>query len=263
VVGREGPAGGLPPPLSEIRFPARTLKDGVVVEEHHRTTHSHHLRTRCGRAIRVARFAPLELPAGMGRVVLDTLRAPYDEREVWASLTPEEARQLAGLLLSEAEVLESRTRTSEPHVAVVPLSGDSFEAVVRGHALTVDQPLDDGGQDTGPTPVEMFVTSLATCVAHYAGRFLDRHGLDRGALRVTADHTMAADPPARVATLTVDVDVPELPPARARALEAVASHCTVKNTLEHPPTLTVRIHGSGSDPRPVHSSAASGDQPRR
>ncbi|SDN08243.1 Uncharacterized OsmC-related protein [Streptomyces wuyuanensis] len=233
------------------------------MEEHHRTTHSHHLHTRCGRAIRVARFAPHELPAGMGRVVLDTLRAPYDDREVWASLTPQEARQLAGLLLSEAEAVESRACTSEPHVAVVPLSGDAFEVTVRGHTLRVDQPLDDGGQDTGPTPVEMFVASLAACVAHYAGRFLDRHGLDRGALRVTADHTMAADRPARVATLTVDVHVPELPPARAGALEAVASHCTVKNTLQLPPTLTVRIHGNGSDPRPMHSSAASGDQPRR
>ncbi|WP_432072749.1 OsmC family protein [Streptomyces wuyuanensis] len=232
------------------------------MEEHQRTAHSHHLHTRCGRAIRVARFAPRELPAEMGRVVLDTLRAPYDDREVWASLTPEEARQLAGLLLSEAKAVESRGRACEPHVAVVPLSGDAFEVTVRGHALRIDQPLGEGGQDTGPTPVEMFVASLATCVAHYAGRFLDRHGLDRGALRVTADHTMAADRPARVATLTVDVHVPELPPARAGALEAVASHCTVENTLQHPPTLMLRIHGSGSDPRPVHGSAASGDQSR-
>lgn len=233
------------------------------MEEDRRTTHSHHLHTHCGRAIRVARFAPHELPPGMGRVVLDTLRAPYDDREVWASLTPEEARRLAGLLLSEAEAVESRTRTSEPHVAVVPLSGDAFQATVRGHALRVDQPLDDGGQDTGPTPVEIFVASLATCVAHYAGRFLDRHGLDRGALRVTAVHTMAADRPARVTALTVDVEVPELPPARARALEAVASRCTVKNTLEHPPAITVRLNGDGRAPRPVPSSAAGGDRPRR
>ncbi|MCZ7461928.1 OsmC family protein [Streptomyces sp. WMMC940] len=199
----------------------------------------------------------------MGRVILDTLRAPYDDRGVWASLTPEEARRLAGLLLSEAEAVESRTPTSGPHLAVVPLHGDACAVTVRGHALRVDQPVTDGGQDTGPTPVELFVASVAACVAHYAGRFLERHGLDRGALRVTADHTMAADRPARVATLTVDVDVPGLPPARARPLEAVAARCAVKNTLEHPPAITVRLRDDGRAPRPVGSSAAGGDQPRR
>lgn len=233
------------------------------MEEHHRTTHSRHLHTRCGRAIRVARFAPPELPAGMGRVVLDTLRAPYDDREVWASLTPEEARRLAGLLLSEAEAVESRTPAAEPHLTVVPLHGDACEVTVRGHALRVDQPVTDGGQDTGPTPIELFVASVAACVAHYAGRFLERHGLDRGALRVTAGHTMAADRPARVATLTVDIAVPELPPARAGALEAVASHCAVKNTLEHPPAITVRLRDGGRAPRPVGGSAARGDPPHR
>ncbi|MFJ6926691.1 OsmC family protein [Streptomyces nigra] len=66
---------------------------------------------------------------------------------------------------------------------------------VRGHVLTVDQPRPDGGKDTAPTPVELFVASVASCTPHYAGRYLDRHGLSRDGLAVRADFRMADDSP--------------------------------------------------------------------
>ncbi|WP_322501584.1 hypothetical protein TR631_30000 [Streptomyces rochei] len=60
------------------------------------------MTSRCGRTINVTRLAPQDLPASMGRVVLDTARAPHDSRAPWPSLTAEEARRLAGLLLFQA-----------------------------------------------------------------------------------------------------------------------------------------------------------------
>jgi len=63
-------------------------------------------------------------------------------------------------------------------IAVTHVSGDRFAIQVRGHRLVVDQPVADGGQDAGPTPTELFVGSLAACVAFYARRFLARHDLD-------------------------------------------------------------------------------------
>jgi len=59
------------------------------------------------------------------------------------------------------------------------VAGEAYEVTVRGHRLVVDQPTDAGGQDSAPTPTELFVASLATCVAFYAGRFLTRHGYRR------------------------------------------------------------------------------------
>jgi putative redox protein len=54
-------------------------------------------------------------------------------------------------------------------------------------------------------------------------------------LRVTADYDMAADQPARVAAVRVRLTAPEtLPQHRRRALLAVASHCTVHNSLATP-----------------------------
>ena len=45
------------------------------------------------------------------------------------------------------------------------IGGDAYTISVRGHVLRVDQPTDAGGGDTGPTPTELFVASLAACVA--------------------------------------------------------------------------------------------------
>ncbi|MEV0185988.1 OsmC family protein [Streptomyces sp. NPDC050625] len=83
---------------------------------------------------------------------------------------------------------------------------------------------------------------MATCVAFYAGRYLHRHGLPRAGLRVRTEFTMATDRPARVATLhVVVVPPPELPEQRRAALLAVASHCTVHNTLHQPPEIDIAL----------------------
>jgi len=65
---------------------------------------------------------------------------------------------------------------------------------IRGHGLTVDQPWEVGGHDTGPSPTELFVASLAACLAYYGGRFLARHGLDPSGLRVESDFATTTYP---------------------------------------------------------------------
>lgn len=199
------------------------------------------MRTRAGRTIAVSRFASGVLPLGLGRVVLDTACEPYDRTEVWASLTPGEARRLAGLLLGQAAAVERPLSGASGGVEAVGVRGDVYAITVRGHLLTVDQPVSEGGTDTGPTPVELLVAALAGCVAHYAGRYLDRHEIPRDGLRVTAGHTMAADRPPRVASIALRLTVPALTPERAESLLAVVSHCTVHITLGQPPELSITL----------------------
>jgi uncharacterized OsmC-like protein len=106
----------------------------------------------------------------------------------------------------------------------------------------VDQPADAGGQDSAPTPTELFVASLATCVAFYAGRYLTRHGYSREGLAVSVGYDMATDRPARVRGVRLRVHVPDgVPPQRWAALRAVVSHCTVHNSLAVPPSVTIDL----------------------
>jgi uncharacterized OsmC-like protein len=119
--------------------------------------------------------------------------------------------------------------------------GDLFEVAVRNHLVHVDQPIEAGGSDAAPTPVELFVASLASCVAHYVRRFLVRHELPTEGMAVDAEFTMA-DRPARVGEINVSIEVPGgVPEERRTALLAVASHCTVHNTLEDPPAVSIDL----------------------
>jgi putative redox protein len=121
------------------------------------------------------------------------------------------------------------------------LGGDRFAVEVRGHTILVDQPLESGGEDTAPTPTELFIAALTACIAFYARRYLERHHIPAAGLEVTADYTMGGRP-ARVSAIDVHIAVPpELPAERRDAFLAVASHCTVHNTLEQPPMVGITI----------------------
>lgn len=133
-------------------------------------------------------------------------------------------------------------------IAMTHLGGDRFRIAVRGHETDVDQPVRDGGGDTAPTPTELFIASLASCVAFYARRYLARHQLPTRRLEVRAAYEFGSRP-ARVTAVRVELTPPDgLPPDRRDALLAVASHCTVHNTLTDPPHVTVSLAaGAGAD----------------
>ena len=163
----------------------------------------------------------------------------------WTGLTVAEARQLASALLSQAAAAE-RDCGDIPDlpgtVTVRHVDGDAYAITARGHSLLTDQPVIDGGKDAAATPVELLIASLASCVAFYTGRYLFRHGLDRTGLAVTAEFSMAAGRPARVGAARLQITVPaDFPPQRAAALLAVASHCTVHNTLRQEPDVSIEL----------------------
>ena len=129
-----------------------------------------------------------------------------------------------------------------PNLSVAHQAGDRFQLQVRGHRLLCDQPPADGGTDQGPTPTELFVASLAACVAFYARRFLARHHLDAVGLRVEAAFTMSPDRPARVDTITLRLLLPQpLEENRRNGLRAVVEHCTVHNSIRQAPRIDIDL----------------------
>jgi putative redox protein len=122
--------------------------------------------------------------------------------------------------------------------------GDRFSIGIRNHRLVTDQPVEDGGTDMGPTPTEMFVASLASCVGFYGERYLRRHDLRAEELRVDCAYAFADDRPARVASITLTVEAPGLPAARRDAFLAVIEHCTVHNSIRATPSVQIEVASS-------------------
>ncbi|MEU7909212.1 OsmC family protein [Actinoplanes sp. NPDC049118] len=146
-------------------------------------------------------------------------------------------------MTSDTSGADTRVVAPQPdHLDVRYVGGEEYEITVRGHRVRVDQPTEHGGMDRAPTPTELFVASLAGCVAFYAGRYLSRHGFDREGLTVRTEFLMATNRPARVAAIRIFLHPPiGFPAERVAALVAVASGCTVHNTLQHKPQITVAV----------------------
>ena len=125
-------------------------------------------------------------------------------------------------------------------ITVTHESGDRLRIGVRGHEVIADQPVDDGGADAGPTPTELFVASLAACIAHYAQRFLRRHGLSTDGLRVSCDYSWAENPH-RVGSIDLVVTAPGLVEAKRAAFSRVIEHCTVHTSITSAPEINVRM----------------------
>lgn len=119
---------------------------------------------------------------------------------------------------------------------------DRFDVRIRGHDLVVDQPVEEGGTDAGPAPTELFVAGLASCVAFYAGRFLQRHNVAPDGFGVRCAFRMSDGHPARVAEVELAVDLPpRFPVSRREALLRVVERCTVHNTLRTPPEVRISL----------------------
>jgi putative redox protein len=119
--------------------------------------------------------------------------------------------------------------------------GVQFEIAARGHKLVCDQPIGNGGEDSGMTPPEFLLASLASCAGFYAVQYLRTRNLPPDGVRIRVTAEKAAQP-ARLAQFGIDVEVPEIEERhRAGVLRAVKS-CLVHNTLLHAPSVNIDVH---------------------
>ena len=120
--------------------------------------------------------------------------------------------------------------------------GALFTVRIRDHELLVDQPVEGGGTDLGPTPTELFVAGLAACVAFYGARFLSRNGLPADGMAVECGYSLSEDRPSRVADVGLVARLPEgLESKWHGPLLRVMERCTVHNSLQHPPEVRIEL----------------------
>lgn len=123
--------------------------------------------------------------------------------------------------------------------------GETRYDILSGrHRIITDQPVEDGGQDAGMSPVELFVGSVAGCVAYFVGRFCGRHGIPREGLNVDAEWTMA-EGPHRVGRIDIGIHLPHRITAEQRErLLKVAHGCTVHQSIAVTPNIEIKLNPS-------------------
>ncbi len=126
-------------------------------------------------------------------------------------------------------------------VTVRHLDQVRFQIQARQHTVLCDQPADNGGADTGMTPPEFLLASLASCAAFYAMQYLKSRGLAETGVevKVTAEKLK---PPARLGNFVIAVDCPvALTDDQMQALERSVKHCLVHNTLLNVPAISLQV----------------------
>jgi putative redox protein len=102
---------------------------------------------------------------------------------------------------------------------------------IRDHRVTADEPKDEGGTDTGPSPQELLAASLASCTAITMEMYAQRKGWDVGDVSVDVDYEPAQrGSPTRFRMV---VNFPkELPEEQRERLMQIGAKCPVHRVLE-------------------------------
>jgi putative redox protein len=105
------------------------------------------------------------------------------------------------------------------------------EVEIRGHHLTADEPRDQGGDDSGPSPQELLAASLASCTAITIEMYAVRKGWDVGEITVNVQYEPAQrGSPTR---FKMEVQLPkELPEDQRERLMQIGAKCPVHRALE-------------------------------
>jgi putative redox protein len=120
-------------------------------------------------------------------------------------------------------------------------NGVSSSINVRGHTVVADAPPAMGGQDRGPTPVDLLAGSLGACIAFYVARYCQQANVPYEGFEVDLDYVHDREAHC-VPELSAVVRMPEgFPKEREAALLKVARGCTVHNTLCTLPKIDVAI----------------------
>ncbi|WP_217914073.1 OsmC family protein [Miltoncostaea marina] len=132
-------------------------------------------------------------------------------------------------------------------VATELTDGMRCSTTARSHVVHADEPRSLGGTDTAQSPVELMLTSLATCQAVTYRLWASELGIAVGRIAVDVEGDIdlrgflgVADAPAGYGAIRIRVAVegPEAP-ERYRELAAAADeHCPVLDVLRRPVQVT-------------------------
>ncbi|UCH36355.1 MAG: OsmC family protein [Armatimonadota bacterium] len=130
-----------------------------------------------------------------------------------------------------------------PMMTVKHEGGVASSINVRGHKVIADVPAPMGGDDRGPTPVDLLAGSLGACIAFYVANWCRDAKLAYEGFEVDLDYVLDRQTHC-VPEMTVMVRMPAgFPKEREQALLRVAQGCTVHNTLCSLPRIEIAVAG--------------------
>ncbi len=117
--------------------------------------------------------------------------------------------------------------------------GKKVNAEYKGFTIRTDQPENEGGENSAPSPFDLFLSSIGTCAGYYVINFCRERNISYQDIELTL--TTERNPEkGLIGKITIELKLPAGFPERYReAVIRAANLCTVKKHLADPPEFQI------------------------
>ena len=117
--------------------------------------------------------------------------------------------------------------------------GKVITAHIHGHTVKTDQPVNSGGENSAPSPFELYLASIGTCAGIYVKSFCDNRKIPADKIKII--QTSQYDKETGLPTdIKLDIQLPpDFPEKYKASLIHVAELCKVKKSIANPPKFEI------------------------
>ncbi len=113
--------------------------------------------------------------------------------------------------------------------------GKRVDTEYKGFTIKTDQSREDGGDNSAPTPSDLFFASIGACTGLYALSFCEKRNIDPARVKMTVE-LQTHEKTHMVEKIIFKLDLPpEFPEKYTAALVRSMELCYVKKHFEQPP----------------------------
>ncbi len=114
------------------------------------------------------------------------------------------------------------------------------EIDARGHRILADEPLENGGQNSGPSPGDLLRSSLASCTAITLKMYADRKEWETGEISVDVEYRKNLDDFEPNFHVELSFENENLSEDQLNRLEIIANKCPVHKILSKSHEIQVK-----------------------
>jgi putative redox protein len=139
---------------------------------------------------------------------------------------------------------------NDTHDIIITLPGGRrVDAQVGAHVIHTDQPRDNGGADTAPSPFQVFLASIGACAGIFVEGFCSKRGLPLEGVRIVERPHFGPDGTLTSVGLQIQLP-PGFPEKYREAIARVVEQCSVKRAIAAQPHFDVEVQLAPSQAEP-------------
>jgi ribosomal protein S12 methylthiotransferase accessory factor len=124
-------------------------------------------------------------------------------------------------------------------IQIILAGNKKVNAIVRDFTISTDQPVSSFGENTAPTPFELFLASLGTCAGFFIASFCESRKIPSDGIKILQKMERNNETH-MVEKILLEIYLPkDFPDKYKNAVIKAAESCIVKKHLLSPPQIEI------------------------